>query len=545
MIDRIAGLYPEIALFITTCVVMVIGLSPSRSVRRLCGPLSAVGLVAAWALAARGEGVVGSSLPGLAYYYKQLVCAAGLLLVPLLQGTVDREYEAAVARGARFDAIRSNTAEFYSFFLFSLTGCLLCGGAPDLIWLFLALELTSLPTYVMVAISTRGNRSMEAAVKYFFLGALSAAVFLYGFALLYGATGTTSLAGIQASLAAQHAAGGISPLAVAGVLMIVLGLCFKIAAVPMQFYAADVYQGAASPVSAMLAFVPKAAGFAGLMLVLSAVGWSFGSTPASTGESLPPTIRLTLWVVAVLTMFTGNVLAVLQTSVKRLLAYSSIAHSGYMLVGLIAGPGETVASNGLSAVLFYLTCYAAMTIGAFAVVASIERRTPDGSGDEAESIADLRGLYQSHPLLAWVMVICSMGLLGLPPLLGFMGKLTLFTSGISKGEIVLVIVLCLNSAISAYYYLRLAYMALLEAPDAAPIGRPVVRTPFNGRVIAGFVGAAGVVALVAVSDPLSRAAFDLVQTQPLYKGTRARPVAAGAEGTPAPREPQDPRTNQN
>ncbi len=499
MIEKIQTLWPEISLFVTTCVVMVLGLSRDQRMRGLVGPVSAIGLGVALVVALLTTPQLASPLPAMAVYAKVVIAGVGILLLLLAAGTVDREYEASVARGATaFDPLRSNRAEFASFFLFSLTGLMLCVSATDLIWLFLALELTSLPTYVMVAISSKRARSLEAGVKYFFLGALGAAIFLYGFVMLYGATGTTSLNGIQAALGRQLAGDGqINTLATLGLVLSVLGICFKIAAVPMHFYTADVYQGAAATVSAFLAFVPKTAGFVAIMLICSAAGWRHG--PHAT--ELPDALAATLTVIAVLTMTVGNILALLQTSVKRILAYSSIAHSGYMLVGVISGPGPANGgffSNGLAAVLFYLLCYGVMNVGAFAVVAALERRKSDGSLEEAESVNDLFGLCQTRPVLGWVMVLCALGLAGIPPLLGFWAKLPLFTSGISNGHMGLVIVLGLNSAIAAYYYLRLAGPPYLEKPDPlAGMGGQVEETPFASRVFAGILSATGVVALVA------------------------------------------------
>ncbi len=533
MIEKIHALWPEIALLITTCFVMVVGLSPKRENRQLCAPLSGLGLIIAGVLAAMTTPEIHSPLGHLAMYGKVLVAGVGLLLLLLIVGIADREYEAQVSRGVLFDAIRSTRAEFYSFFLFSLTGLMLCAGADDLIWLFLALELTSLPTYVMVTISTQRNRSMEAGVKYFFLGALGAAVFLYGFALLYGGTGQTNLSGIQEALARQAAATGhINTIAMVGLIVSILGVCFKIAAVPMHFYTPDVYQGAAAPVAAFLAFVPKTAGFFAIMLLTSTVGWHFVGPGESgpVGHSLPETLRITLWVIAAATMTVGNVLAILQQSVKRILAYSSIAHSGYMLVGVIAGPGKPgsgLGDNGLGAVLFYLLCYGVMNMGAFAVLACLERTGADGLPEEIDSVADLRGLCQTRPVLGWVMVLSSMGLLGLPPLLGFFGKVPLFTSAIAAGEVPLVIVLGINSAIAAYYYLRLAAAPMLESADAKRAD--VAPVPFPTRRVAGVLSAAGVVVLAVVGGPVGEEAA---------KAARVEGTAVAADPTaPAPTKP--------
>jgi len=509
--EKLALLVPEIVTFLTTCLVMVIGLSPSLPVRRSCGLLSAGGLLLAAIFAVNGPAGDGM-LPGMAPYAKALVALVGVLLVLLVAGTVDREEDARVLRGGVFDALRTNRAEFYAFFLFSLTGVMLCASATDLIWLFLALELTSLPTYVMVTMSTRGTRSQEAGVKYFFLGALGAAVFLYGFALIYGGTGSTKFVEIASSISEN----GLGPITLAGMVLAIIGVSFKIAAVPMHFYTADVYQGAASPVTAFLAFVPKTAGFLSLILLLSLVGWdhvghaSHGSHDA-TGHALPGSLRLVLWVMAAVTMTVGNVMAVVQSSPKRVLAYSSIAHSGYMLVGLLAGPGDagaTFAHNGLAAVLFYLAAYGVMNVGAFAVLAGLERRGRDGRPVEIDSFDDLRGLCATRPMLGWTLVISSLSLLGLPPLLGFFSKLPLFTAGIAAGEIVLVVVLGVNSAIAAFYYLRFAGVALLEDPNNGP--QPM-SAPFPARAFSGFIAAVLVVALSVFGSGLMDASREAAQ----------------------------------
>lgn len=501
---KVGHLWPELALFAGTCVAMVMGLSPAWRVRRATAGVAGVALLAAGALALWTTPEASGPWPHLPAFIKMAAAGVGLLLLLFAAGTVDRGEEALIAAGhVPFDPLRTTRAEFYSFFLFSIMGLMLCAGADDLVWLFLALELTSLPTYVMVAISqppSAGTRAQEAGVKYFFLGALGTAIILYGFALLYGATGTTHLAGI-----AEAFEYGIGPMALAGLLLAILGAGFKIAAVPMHLYVPDVYEGAAAPVGAFLAFVPKTAGFVALALLLGAVGWVHGP-----GHALPEPLRLTLWVMAAATMTWGNTLALLQNNVKRILAYSSIAHSGYMLVGMVAGPGggEGITRNGIAAVLFYLVAYGVMNLGAFAVPACLERRGPGGEAREIETVEDLRGLCITRPLLGWTMVLCAASLLGMPPLIGFWAKVPLFTSAISAGEIALVIVLGLNSAAAALYYLRLVAYPLLEAPTAGawPASpRPPEPTPFGTRVAAAGLAAAGVVLMAVFGNWLMAA----------------------------------------
>jgi NADH-quinone oxidoreductase subunit N len=312
-------------------------------------------------------------------------------------------------------------------------------------------------------------------------------------------------------------------------------VCFKIAAVPMHFYTPDVYQGASAPVAGFLAFVPKAAGFFAIMLLCSLVGWHWEGPVKDVHESLPGALRTMLLVIAVMTMTAGNVLAIMQHSIKRILAYSSIAHSGYMLVGVIAGPGPNDAPfvrNGLAAVLFYLAAYAIMTIGAFAVVASLEKKSAGGM-DEADDIEDLRGLALTRPILGWTMILSSMGLLGLPPLLGFFGKVPLFTAGIGAGEITLVVILGFNSAIAAYYYLRFAYVCFIEAPESLPSAPKVEVSPFAGaRHITGVLSMAGIVGLAFAAGRIA----DLAKLGGTYNSfhTVTRPQPSQPEETSAP-----------
>ncbi|MCC6427845.1 MAG: NADH-quinone oxidoreductase subunit N [Phycisphaerales bacterium] len=552
--DRITFLWPEIILFAFTCWVMMLGLSRHRATRKLCAPVSGVALIIAALVAWKttpGAGQVTANtgqllLPGIVMFAKVTIAAVGLLMLLLLAGTVDRaDEERIAARRLRFDPLSSNRAEFYSFFLFSMTGLMLCASADDLIWLFLALELTSLPTYIMVTMSGGAagawmpwrNKSQEAGVKYFFLGALGAAIFLYGFALIYGGTGSTNLNVIREHF--QN--GGVNTLSMTGMLLAIVGLGFKIASVPMHFYAADVYEGAAAPVSAFLAFTPKTAGFLGIILLCATMGWGFAPSHTAggvwvmdpQGGSLPEPIRLTLWVIAALTMTIGNVLAIQQNSIKRLLAYSSIAHSGYMLVGVIAGPGDgTFTKNGLAAVLFYLLAYGVMNLGAFAVVAVLERSSTENPDEprEIETVDELRGLCRARPVLGWTMAISALSLLGLPPLLGFFGKAPLFTSAISAGETVLVVVLGINSAIAAFYYLRLVRAVMLEDPDA--VNSPLSESPFRSRRLAGVLSMIGILVLPVAGNKLMSEATTAAAFEPAA-GAHSGPESA-PQAHPAP-----------
>ena len=249
MIEKLGFLVPEIILFAATVVVMMLGLSPRSGLRSCVGFVAILALLGAMVASLFSPVAESSPLPQLIPYAKSLIAAVGVLLIMLLAGTVDRDLEEGVGRTGLFDAIKSTRGEFAAFCLFSLTGLMLVTTADDLIWLFLALELTSLPTYIMVSMSTARSRSQEAGVKYFFLGALGAATFLYGFAMIYGATGTTILFGTAAEPGIMQIfeRDGIGAIGMLGVILSVVGISFKVAAVPMHFYAADVYEGAATP----------------------------------------------------------------------------------------------------------------------------------------------------------------------------------------------------------------------------------------------------------------------------------------------------------
>ncbi len=482
---KVSSLWPEIAVTTAACVCMGMGMAPQPMVRRLTTTVAALGLVIAGLLVGGGDGTM-------AGYVKLAVVGVGLLLLMVaaaVPGQLHQTRDAEAKRRPHFEPGDVVRGEFFGFFLLSLVGVMLTAGSSDLVWLFLALELTSLPTYVMVTIGRDRSLAQESAVKYFFLGAMAAAVFLYGFAMLYGATGTTVLAEIHAWASNLRGNGQpLPPLFILGLVLAVLGICFKIAAVPMHFYAADVYEGASVGVTAFLAFVPKTAGFVALIVVLASVGWP-----------LPPEVAALVAVIAALTMTVGNVMGLLQHSVKRVLAYSSIAHSGYMLVGLLAGPhagpqrgptldSVTVLGNGVAGVLFYLVAYGLATLAAFAVLGCLGKRD-----DEATTFADIAGLGRRQPHLAAVMLLSVLSLIGLPPLVGFLGKLYLFGPAISAGHVWLVVVAVLNSAISAVYYLRIAKACFFDAPG--PDAQAVVALQLPGRMVAAAIAAAAALTL--------------------------------------------------
>jgi len=330
--------------------------------------------------------------------------------------------------GDYLPAMRKQAGEYYSLLLLTTSGMMLMGSATDLIVLFVALEIFSLGLYILSGFQRENPRSTEAAMKYFLLGAFASTFFVYGAALLYGAGGSTNFAAIGNALSSGS---GNAALALPGVALLVVGFGFKVSLVPFHMWTPDVYQGAPTPITAFMSVGTKTAAFAGFIRVLLV------ALP-----SLQPQWGMALAVLAVITMTVGNLTALRQTSVKRMLAYSSVAHAGYLLVGIVPGTGS-------SAVLFYLFAYAFMNIGAFAVAIAMERA---GEGDLEQS--RLAGAANRYPALALAMAIFMLSLAGIPPLAGFFGKFFLFKAAVDGGWAWLVAVGVLNSAISAYYYLR-------------------------------------------------------------------------------------------
>ncbi|MCX5650992.1 MAG: NADH-quinone oxidoreductase subunit N, partial [Planctomycetota bacterium] len=527
MTAKLTLIAPEILLFIGSVVVAVLGLSRTPSIRRSVPFVTAlflVGSIAVTAFVYRSSAVAESGLlmPMLGGFAKALIASIAVFLVMVAGASIDRKLEEAFDSGrAAFDPIRVMRGEFFAFFLLAVAGTMLIANASDLIWLFLALELASLPTYVMVAVSRGTRRAQEAAVKYFFLGALSAATFLYGFSLLYGATGTLELVAMRDTLAAYAATGGVPTLAIIGGVLAVLGIAFKLAAVPMHFYAPDVYEGAGAATTAFLGFIPKVAGVLALMVLLTVFGWT-GHTVrdgeqivALTGLPLP--LSAVLWMVAVLTMTLGNIGALLQRNVKRMLAYSSIAQSGYLLVGIIAGP-----EAGFDAVLFYLIGYGVMNTAIFAVLASLER-----NGEEVETLEDLSGLRTRHPVLAWMLAISAISLIGIPPLVGFFGKLAIFSAAFEAGQTQLVIIAAVNSAIGAFYYLQLVAVPMLGQPNARTDSVQLV--PSSWPRLAAVVCGLGVLAMPFGLKYLVSAAASSTEA-----ATGAKPSAAKEPLSEAP-----------
>jgi NADH-quinone oxidoreductase subunit N len=339
--------------------------------------------------------------------------------------------------------------EYYVLVLFATVGMMLMASGANLLIIFLGLEVMSISIYVLAGIMRDDARSVEAAFKYFLLGAFASAFLLYGIALIYASTGTLDLGGIGRVLTERTWISGL-PILITGLALLIVGFGFKIALVPFHMWTPDVYEGAPTSITAFMATGVKAAGFAAFVRVfLYAL----------------PTLQVywteIMWVLAVVTMTVGNIIALSQSNIKRMLAYSSIAHAGYILVAFVAG-----SELGQSSILFYLLAYVFMNIGAFTVVIMLGKK-----GEENTLISDYAGLGLQHPLLAAAMAIFMFSLAGVPPMAGFMAKFYVFSAAVKAGYYWLAVIGVLNSAVAAYYYLRvLVYMYFRDAEKELTIG---------------------------------------------------------------------------
>ena len=475
--NLLTALAPELVLIAVACGLFFLGTLHKAAPRRLSATIAigTLAIVFVWQgfaflndpsapAVADTFGVV--RVGALSVFVKAMVAGVGAVLV-LLAWPGNRN-----ATGSASMDFGEDVGEFFALTLLSLAGVFLVSSANDIILLFLAIELAAIPTYIIVSISRPLPVAQEAGVKYFFLGAMAAAVMLFGFSYVYGATGQIRLDLIANQLDATRdpATNGWGPPAastwlVLGVVVLLAGFAFKLAAVPFHAYAGDVYQGAATPVTAMIAFVPKTSGFLAILKLLAAVG--------GPHYAVPPVVTQTLWVVALLTMTFGNVLGLLQLNVKRVLAYSSVAHSGYVLVAVTAlvtagqtlGPGPDatrVQQSAIVGILFYLATYGLMNAGALGFLMLFPTRAHTAAGEHdrpaattAETFEDLAGLGKNHPALGLGMAICCFSLTGLPLTVGFLGKVYLIAPALQAKMPWLVGLTLLNAAISAAYYLKI------------------------------------------------------------------------------------------
>jgi NADH-quinone oxidoreductase subunit N len=420
-------LTPYTLLTAWACVLLLVDLFIPKDRKGLTALLAALGLAITLSFTLMQVGAEDATafnnmvvMDGFSTFINALLLVSGLLGIALAYGYVKRM---GLERG-----------EYYTLLLFSVTGMMLMAQAADLIIVFLALELLSIPLYVLSAFARPKPESEEAGMKYFILGAFSTGFVVYGIVLIFGATQSTSLAAIVAA-----ASNGTSSLLLTiGAALLLIGFGFKVAAVPFHMWTPDVYQGAPTAVTAFMSSGAKIAGFAALLRVF-----------ATAFPSISADMTGVLWALAALTMIVGNVIAISQTDIKRLLAYSSIAHAGYILMSFVPYGNPDVRNVSIAAGLFYLVTYAITNFGAWGVVIALEKA--EGKGLKIE---DYAGLSKKHPMLALAMTIFMLSLIGLPPTLGLVGKFYLFRAVIAGGFTGLAIIGVLTSLISAYYYLR-------------------------------------------------------------------------------------------
>lgn len=467
---------PEIVLSLFGMLIMVLDpLVDERRSQRLLGPIALIGSIAAIASA-----LYQSQFPGLGFWGMVKVDAFSTFFHVLITAI------AAVAILSSYEYMevqRIRAGEYYALILFGAVGMCLMSSAVELVLIFIALEISSISTYVLAGFRRRAAISSEASLKYFLLGSFATAFFLYGVALMFGATGSTSIAVIAESLRSNQ----IPLLAYVGVAFMFVGLGFKVAAAPFHVWTPDVYEGAPAPVVGFMSTAPKAAAFAVLLRLMFEV-----NAPGRLGL---------IWVAAALSMTLGNVGALVQQNVKRLLAYSSIAHAGYVLVAFAALP-----NNGIPAVMFYTASYAAMNLGAFAVVSHMA-----GAGERFVTLDDYAGLGRRSPLLAATLTIFLLSLIGIPMTGGFFAKFYVFSAALQANLVGLTIIGVLNSAVGAYYYLRIIVMMYMrEAREEVP-ATPV--PPALGAALAISVAATLYLGLLPgrILEYASRSAAELLR----------------------------------
>ena len=422
------------------------------------------GAVSVWQWTVQTDGVLigaytalGSmvAVDGVALFTRITICIAGLITIPLSYAYMEDR--------------RIHRGEYYPLLLFAATGMTLLASSGDLLMVFLSIEILSLALYILTGFAKRDLLSQEAAFKYFLLGSFASAIMLYGIALAYGIAGSTSIFAVGR---AMSSVGSPELMTLAAAALLLIGFAFKAALVPFHMWTPDVYQGAPTPVTGFMAAATKAAAFAAFLRVfvggLGDLHWSW--QPA-------------MFVLAVLTMMVGAILAVVQLDLKRMLGYSAITHAGYALIGLMS-----VSRNGISATLFYLLVYTFMTLGAFGVLSVLERRSA-----KAMSLADLRGLGRRYPVLAGIFGLFLLSMAGVPGTAGFIGKLAVFRAGIEANHVALVIVAVVSSMIAAFFYIRVIVAMFMEDEPAelATVDVP----PSTGAAVCLAVAAAAVVVL--------------------------------------------------
>jgi NADH-quinone oxidoreductase subunit N len=467
-LDDLFTILPLIILVFWALVVLMVDLWIPRHRKGITALLAATGLVVVL-------GVVLGRAHGAQTAFNGMVVVDGFAIfldVVFLVGGL-----AAIALAYDYlKRIGIERGEYYSLLLFTISGMMLMTYASDLIMVFLALEFLSIPLYILAGFARLRQESEEAALKYFLLGTFSSAIVLYGISLIFAGSATTNL---YAMVAALDAGEVNYPLFLVGAAMLLVGFSFKSAIVPFHMWVPDVYQGAPSSVSGFMTVGAKAAGFAALLRVFVI------AFPALAVDMTP-----ILWALAALTMVVGNIVAITQNNVKRLLAYASIAQSGYLMMAFVPYGSPLVLSDTIAAMLFYLVAYSLTTFGAWAVIIALEKAEEKGL-----LLDDYAGLGKKHPLLALAMAVFMLSFTGVPLTLGFWGKFYLFSTAVEGGFLGLALIGLLTSAVSAFYYLRVVVVMFMRP------GEPIVRRDPWLNATAGF-SAVAIVALSLVPGPL-------------------------------------------
>jgi NADH-quinone oxidoreductase subunit N len=434
----LVALWPETLLTVTACGALVADVVTPRHRKHVigwgCFVMLCVTFLFLLLLPPQGGSVLGGMLlaDGYSAFFKALFLISAALTVLVSLRYLDDE--------------GSHYGEYYALLLFAAIGMMFMAGGGDLITIYLGLELMSLPTYVLVGFIRRDVTSTEGALKYFLMGAFTSGILLYGLALLYGLTGTTNLSAVAQKLAGLPLD---DPALILAVILVVTGFGFKIAAVPFHMWVPDAYEGAPTSITAFMSAAVKAAAFAGLARV-----FVVALAPAA------PRWEVLLWVLAALSMILGNVVAIAQTSLKRMLAYSSISHAGYALIGVVSALHAK--GVGVPSVLFYLFVYMFTTMGTFSMIILLTHR-----GFRGDKIADFAGLAYTHPLPAFIYIVFFLSLAGIPPTAGFVGKLLIFRAAIDSGFVLLAVIGVATSAIAAYYYFMVIKTMFMDAPTGA------------------------------------------------------------------------------
>ena len=434
-IADVTAIIPELIVGISACLLLMVDLFLKEERKEIVGWLAIIAVICA------GVGTI-----CLASVEARTVMA-GMYVVDLYSAL----FKIILYIGAIFTLLLSlnyikgegleSRGEYYALILFALTGMMCITSGADLLTIYLGIELMALPIYVLVGYMKKSPASNEAAMKYIILGAFSSGILLYGVSLLYGYTGTTNLSGIAAGITAS---GADSPVLTFGVLLLTVGLCFKVAGFPFHMWAPDAYEGAPTSITAFMTVGAKAAAFAGALRIFI--------------EALQPAFadwQAILIVVAVGSMFYGNITAIMQTNIKRMLAYSSIGHAGYAFLGLIAGTPD-----GAASIIFYMFVYTFMNLGAFGVIILLRKSTGKGN-----MIDDYKGLAKDNRLVAVVMLIIMFSLAGIPPTAGFMGKFYIFMALIDQGMITLAVISIVSTAIAAFFYIRIVLLMYMKEPE--------------------------------------------------------------------------------